>query len=774
MTNKKTVFSVVLFIVIATIGLSIATETLAVTANAPKINLPIPDMPSLSSIEFKPGEIVNVPWIAQYLLGIYNYALIIASILAVFMLMLGGVLYLTAGGLPQNVKRAQSFMTGAVIGLVILMSSYMILYLINPKIVQPGSLSFETIEGGEINESEFAALPAGLYKIAGDLPYYSQTDRRWACFPFTGNECSHQVSYNDNGTKKSLGCGTGGTTVTFPGAPNPPEKGITSCRHAGGTFSFLNGQDYCDYIDKNWHVTELCNDPNVKNSAWCGNNPYGINNFVDYCNKVKATNKSGKATNLNNIQASGCGLTSTAMVASFYGMNVQPPDIATWIQKNALRIPSQGSSVPGTCCGFEKTGMSVFAKAHDMEMKLLSKSKGNLEVKKILKQGIPLIFYVSARNGKDKCAFTSSGHYITVAKYNSENSIVVHDPSPFTKSAKARGMRNKGKDTIVKESDIWDDCNVHDIIYLYPNGSYGNIPLQSTGDGPIEPSTLVTGGQCNSIPDMSPFNSHSGCYNSAMNCTPGDIVAVANVWGATNMITAPNSCARMTARILKNAGCEFRGAGGISSLKTHLSNLNWGALIIQGTPATNYSHQIPVGAFFACNNGGNLQHVYVSTGKGDAVESGTHWSKECYATGCPKDGGKTCSKFNPSQSVITKCQSNGYIENLNAMSGSPSGSCSTNQCLRMAPGKGKDATVVMFPPINETDTVMGCCKSGLIVTSRRAKGQNHPNGIKVNKATCDSLFGTWTPGGSCPKPQKPNEAIQESLLKSMTICTAGW
>jgi len=77
-----------------------------------------------------------VPWIGEYLAGIYKYAIGIIGIVAAIALMIGGIRWLTAGGNPSGVKDAQSWITGAVTGLIIGLASYLILNQINPNLVQ--------------------------------------------------------------------------------------------------------------------------------------------------------------------------------------------------------------------------------------------------------------------------------------------------------------------------------------------------------------------------------------------------------------------------------------------------------------------------------------------------------------------------------------------------------------------------------------------------------------------------------------------------------------
>ncbi|MFH0780088.1 MAG: M15 family metallopeptidase [Parcubacteria group bacterium] len=113
---------------------------------APKLSLPIPSLPVWSSYEIKPGETINIPWIADYIIALYKYAIIIASVLAVVAIMIGGVLYLTAGGLPSNIERAKGIIIGSITGLIILICSHLILTMINPELVNLKSLTIETVK----------------------------------------------------------------------------------------------------------------------------------------------------------------------------------------------------------------------------------------------------------------------------------------------------------------------------------------------------------------------------------------------------------------------------------------------------------------------------------------------------------------------------------------------------------------------------------------------------------------------------------------------------
>jgi hypothetical protein len=80
------------------------------------------------------NKVFCVPWIGNYINAIYQFAIGIVGILAVVTLMIGGVIWLTAGGNTSRVGEAKNWIGASISGLVIALASYMILYYVNPDL----------------------------------------------------------------------------------------------------------------------------------------------------------------------------------------------------------------------------------------------------------------------------------------------------------------------------------------------------------------------------------------------------------------------------------------------------------------------------------------------------------------------------------------------------------------------------------------------------------------------------------------------------------------
>jgi len=87
--------------------------------------------------------------LATYIAAIYKFLIGFAAVLAVIMIMVGGVQWMMAGGSPERVSNAKSYITSALIGLVLALSSFILLQTINPRLVNLEMPKLKPITGLE-------------------------------------------------------------------------------------------------------------------------------------------------------------------------------------------------------------------------------------------------------------------------------------------------------------------------------------------------------------------------------------------------------------------------------------------------------------------------------------------------------------------------------------------------------------------------------------------------------------------------------------------------
>jgi len=136
---------------------------LAATATTGKY-IPMEEIPGF-------GRPENFP---DYLMAIYKFGLWAIGTSAMFMIMIGGYIYLTSAGNNSQTGKAKGIITDAIAGIILALVSYVLLLTINPELVQFKQLQGITSTsssattgtsngstGGTIAENYAKACPAG-------------------------------------------------------------------------------------------------------------------------------------------------------------------------------------------------------------------------------------------------------------------------------------------------------------------------------------------------------------------------------------------------------------------------------------------------------------------------------------------------------------------------------------------------------------------------------------------------------------------------------------
>lgn len=155
-------------------------------------NAPIPGL-------FEGPQEVDGTLLSRYLRAFYVYFVWIVGILAVIMTMYGGLQWLTAGGNASRIETAKSTMNGALIGLVLTLTSVVILQAINPSLVTLQDLSVFTVPSSKVGElgegSERGDTAAGLPESIQDLSNVQNVTRWDDLIRSISNEFSVNPNY---------------------------------------------------------------------------------------------------------------------------------------------------------------------------------------------------------------------------------------------------------------------------------------------------------------------------------------------------------------------------------------------------------------------------------------------------------------------------------------------------------------------------------------------------------------------------------------------------
>ncbi|MBZ9569547.1 hypothetical protein KJA16_01325 [Patescibacteria group bacterium] len=116
-----------------------------------------------------PGlETTTLPVLPDYIGAIYNFALMIIGLVCFGALIYGGIRYLTSAGKPAAMSDAKDQIFSALLGLIILFSSYLILTTINPELVILSESPKETVNCTEDADCPSQACVGGRCSQSGD------------------------------------------------------------------------------------------------------------------------------------------------------------------------------------------------------------------------------------------------------------------------------------------------------------------------------------------------------------------------------------------------------------------------------------------------------------------------------------------------------------------------------------------------------------------------------------------------------------------------------
>ena len=234
----------------------------------PRITIPGLEFSKAQAVMDRGKTYMIFPFLGEYIAAIYRYAVVVASALAVLVIIVSGIQWMLPGNLltsgegdsKQTTNQAKKRIGGALVGLTIAVGSYTILYLVNPELVKFKNLrvlTINTIELGKYNEDVVNEPNAnfeikhGAGEIKGggnsitiptasgityghnDVPWFFQFSPPWAGIQYGSDapECTYQDTQGNKSKVASppgccatigkAGCGPAAFAMAINALGNP-------------------------------------------------------------------------------------------------------------------------------------------------------------------------------------------------------------------------------------------------------------------------------------------------------------------------------------------------------------------------------------------------------------------------------------------------------------------------------------------------------------------------------------------------------------------------
>ncbi|OGH91103.1 MAG: hypothetical protein A2507_03745 [Candidatus Magasanikbacteria bacterium RIFOXYD12_FULL_33_17] len=138
--------------------------------NIPGLNFSEPNA-SLVTTDASGNQWLSIPYLGEYIAAVYKYGIIIISVIAVFSIIISGVMLIGSGGNSDIVSQAKKRMMMSVIGIVVSTTSYTLLYVINPDLVNFRDLKILYVKGEDLATYDSGQRPydGGLQTDGGGI-----------------------------------------------------------------------------------------------------------------------------------------------------------------------------------------------------------------------------------------------------------------------------------------------------------------------------------------------------------------------------------------------------------------------------------------------------------------------------------------------------------------------------------------------------------------------------------------------------------------------------
>lgn len=219
---------------------------------------------------------ISIPILGEYIKTVYRYGIAAAGIMAVVIIINAGFLWLRSAGNAQVITAQKETIEKAVIGLVIAVSSYSILFFINPRLTEFQNLKVEYVKTINLEKSRdnetvqsdynkipgFAAdatpvkvKPGAMSYGFNNVPYFGQGVAPWGTEHYGGPTCTTYAAGGCGPTSFAMVLRFYGKDVDprHPGAIATQTK-ARSCR--GGTNTTGEaGNNFLRALEKEYNVT---------------------------------------------------------------------------------------------------------------------------------------------------------------------------------------------------------------------------------------------------------------------------------------------------------------------------------------------------------------------------------------------------------------------------------------------------------------------------------------------------------------------------------------
>lgn len=158
-----------------------------------------------------PGEAATGDY-RQYITAFYKFSIAAGTLIATILIMIGGMIWVTSAGNPGRIDKAKSYIIDSIIGVILLMSAYTILQVVNPNLVNLKSVTQQLkIPGVNIGACTYLNSGKNYCRVAANVEDCNTPGTTGSVAGYTsgtffpGKDCAAVCKTQTDGSCKLIG-----------------------------------------------------------------------------------------------------------------------------------------------------------------------------------------------------------------------------------------------------------------------------------------------------------------------------------------------------------------------------------------------------------------------------------------------------------------------------------------------------------------------------------------------------------------------------------------
>ncbi|KKQ27869.1 MAG: hypothetical protein US42_C0004G0008 [Candidatus Magasanikbacteria bacterium GW2011_GWC2_37_14] len=130
----------------------------------PRVSIPGVNFSEIKTVEENGSTYMYIPFLGEYIAAIYKYAIAVMAVISIVMIIGAGLGWVMSAGEAEKISHSKKRIGEAIIGILLAVGSYSLLYRINPNLVEFKNLRVAYVTGADLSKLILEGHSVGYWK----------------------------------------------------------------------------------------------------------------------------------------------------------------------------------------------------------------------------------------------------------------------------------------------------------------------------------------------------------------------------------------------------------------------------------------------------------------------------------------------------------------------------------------------------------------------------------------------------------------------------------